>query len=199
MQTRKGIISILICFFFLLSSCTASIKRQGYNIDDYQASNIECDNIIIAKSVSYDPELVQIIGEISASDTGFSVKCSESFVIEYFRNEACIIGADIINITEDSQPDFSSTCYRAKAEFIKIKNRQMLAEIKSDPKYSAEKIKNRSQYSECMNNGIVTAGALGGLIGALILYSICNSNDTENDQTENKDVSLSDKNKKEDK
>ena len=130
MQTKNSVVSIVICIFFLFTSCTASINRQGYKLDDSQVSEKECSNIIIAKSVNYNPELVEIVGKISASDTGFSVECSEAFVIENFRKDACSIGADLINITKDSQPDFWSTCYRAEAEFIKIKDREMLTEIK---------------------------------------------------------------------
>ena len=45
-----------------------------------------------------------------------------------------------------------------------------------------------------MNKGIVAAGALGGLIGGLILSGICKSGNTENTQG----VSSSDKNNTED-
>lgn len=194
MQTKNSIISVVICFFFLFASCTANIKRQGYKIDDSVVSEKECPNIIVVKNLNYNPDLVEIVGMISASDTGFSTKCSETFVIDNFKKDACAIGADVINITKDSQPDFWSTCYRAEAEYIRIKDRKMLTEIKSDAKYSAQNISNRSKYTECMNKGIVAAGALGGLIGGLILHGICKSSDTENNQGNAQSVSPSDQN-----
>ncbi|MEW6713929.1 MAG: hypothetical protein AB1306_02400 [Nitrospirota bacterium] len=183
MRSQKSIITVLVCFFFLFTSCTANIKREGYQLDNSVASEKECSNIIVVKNLNYNPELVDIAGKISASDTGFSVKCSETFVVDNFKKDACEIGADIINITKDSQPDFWSTCYRAEAEYIRVKNREMLSEIKTDAKYSAQNISNRSKYTECMNKGIVAAGALGGLIGGLILSGICKSGDTENNQS----------------
>jgi hypothetical protein len=181
MKKNKGTVWFILCLFFLYTSCTANINRQGYDINNMQISDKECADIIIAKNISYNPDLAEVVGSIAASDTGFATKCSKKFVIDKFREDACTLCADIINITKESHPDFWSTCYRAKAEFIRVKNRESLATIKSDPAYADQNIKKSSQYSECMNDGIIAAGVLGGLVGGLILHSICNAIEPEDD------------------
>ena len=193
MKTKNTIVSIVICFFFVLASCASTIGREGYKLDGFAGREKDCANIIVIKSLNYNPELVEIVGKISASDSGFSVTCSEEYVIENFKKDACAVGADLINITKESHPDFWSTCYRAKAELLRIKDREMLSKLKSDAKYSDKNISTRSKYTECMNKGIIAAGALGGVIGALILNSICKSIGTENDQKDTQGSSPSDK------
>ena len=41
------------------------------------------------------------------------------------------LGADVINITDERLPDILSTCYRAKAEFIRLKDRQEVEGLKN--------------------------------------------------------------------
>lgn len=187
MNMKFCITKILICcFFFLCASCAANINRQGYVIDDSKKIKNKCDNIIIVKDLTYETKLVDVLGKISASDTGFSTQCSESYVLNIFSQDACIIGADVLNITKESPPNIWGTCYDAEAEFLKIKDREMLANIKSHPQYTAEKIKLRSEssYTECMKSAPASAFA-GGLVGALIHYSICKS--IENNENQNAD------------
>jgi hypothetical protein len=56
-----------------------------------------CENTIIVKNLDYDPQLVSVVGKISARDSGFSINCSETCVIDSFKKEACAIGADVVN------------------------------------------------------------------------------------------------------
>ena len=192
MPRKKRIISIMVCFLFLFASCTSSIKREGYVLDHSTVSQADCANTIIVRSLDYDPGLVVPLGKISASDSGFSVDCSEKFVIDSFKKDACAVGADIVNITKDSQPDFWSTCYRAEAELLRIKDREKLSNIKSDSRYSEQNVGHRSGYTECMNSGFIAATAFGGLVGALILNSVCKSKYAENGDENGKTSTLAD-------
>lgn len=175
MLKKKPTISIVVCLCFLTASCSSVINREGYSMDSSMVNQANCENTIIVKSLDYDPQLVSVVGKISARDSGFSVNCSETYVIDSFKKEACAIGADVVNITKDAQPNFWTTCYRAEAEFLRINDRDKLNQLKSDSRYSTDNVGNRSKYTECMNKGVVAAGALGGLIGSLVLYSICKS------------------------
>ncbi len=196
MPRMKGIISVIVCLSFLSASCAATINRQGYVLADSTVSRRDCASTIVVKSLEYDPQLVQIVGRISASDSGFSVHCSEELIMEIFKKDACAVGADIINITKEAQPNFwRSTCYRAKAEFLRLKDREKLNELKSDQRYSTQNIAGSSNYTNCMNKGIVAVGVLGGIIGGQILDSICKSRYLVNDEENNQSVHSSDKNK----
>lgn len=193
MIRKRRITSIMVCFSFLFASCTASINREGYVLDNSMVSQTDCANTIIVRSLNYDPGLVVLMGKISASDSGFSVDCSEKFVIDSFRKDACAVGADIVNITKDSQPDFWSTCYRAEAELLRIKDRERLSSIKSDSRYAEQNVGHRSNYTECMNSGIIAASVLGGLVGAIILNGICKSKYAENDEGNEKATASADR------
>ena len=129
MKLRKGLVASITCFSFLCSSCAANIARTGYQIEDKEINTEDCQNTIIVRNLAYDSDLVDILGSVKASDTGFSVKCSEDYVINNFKNDACVLNAELINITEEKQPDFWSSCYRAKAEFLKVKDRELLSII----------------------------------------------------------------------
>lgn len=65
-------------------------------------------------------ENTEIIGYYSVQETGFSVICSWEAVLEKNRAKSCEVGADIIQFTEVDTPSIRSTCYRAKANFLKI-------------------------------------------------------------------------------
>jgi len=56
-------------------------------------------------------------------------------VLNQFRQEACALGADLINITDESRFDILSTCYRAKAEFLRFKDKEKVKCLASDPIY----------------------------------------------------------------
>jgi len=58
------------------------------------------------------------IGRIRLGDTGFSKKCNENDALQILKKEACLLGADVVNILGETRPDFWSTCYRVEAEFL---------------------------------------------------------------------------------
>ena len=81
------------------------------------------------------------------------------------------LGADIVNIVDETSPDFFwSTCYRARAEFIRLKNRQKAKLIVSDPCYNWELVAERSKETERRTKKAISdakrAGIRGGAMGA---------------------------------
>lgn len=118
-------LNIFIFFsFFLLVGCAAKITRYGYTIQDIQ-NNTQYSGCFmpIKKDFTYNKEEVEILGEILAGDTGFSTDCNEGHVLNVFRQEACALKADLINIIYERNTDIWSSCYRAKAQFLRFKDR----------------------------------------------------------------------------
>lgn len=151
--------SIIIC------GCNASITRKGYVLPEVQTNLLPCKNIAIQSYSRFSPDEAVSIGEITASDTGVSLYCSEEEIISIFRKDACAMGANIVNIIEETRPNFLSTCYRATAELLKITNPALLAEIKSDSRYSPERVRERSIITHTRNTGAL--GTVGGAAGGV--------------------------------
>jgi hypothetical protein len=105
----------------LLSSCSHKISRVDYALK--KSEHTLCD-IPIKKIVSVDASQGEKIGEIKLKDSGFSVACNESKAIEILKGEACALGANLIVITEEIKPSFSSSCYRCTAFFYRLNSDQ---------------------------------------------------------------------------
>ena len=87
--------------------------------------------------------------------------------MDIFCKEACALGADLVNVTDEKQPDFWSTCYRAKAEFLHFKDREEAKVLLSDAKYAPDLIIDRSEKSKRRAREIIAASVMGGLLGGL--------------------------------
>ena len=74
-------------------------------------------------------------GEILSGDSGFSLDCSRGYVLNIFQKEACALEADLINITYERDIDLWSSCYRAKAQFLRFKNREKAKNLASTELY----------------------------------------------------------------
>ena len=161
---------ILTLIISILSGCAAGISRTGYDSQDLpEVASVSNCNIAIKYQANYTEEEVDIIGEIKAYDTGFSVYCDEAYVLNIFCEEACKQGADLVNITKEKYPSWKSSCYRAKAEFLKFKDRDMIKSLVSDKKYAPELIIERSQETAQRTKKVIEAGVMGGLLGGLMV------------------------------
>lgn len=120
----------LLCGLFLTTGCSAKITRYGYTSRD--VTNVERPSscfVPIRKNFVYDKKDVEVLGEIKSGDTGFSLECSKGHVLNIFQQEACALKADLINITYERDTDLWSSCYRAKAEFLRFKDREMIKNL----------------------------------------------------------------------
>lgn len=165
----KASLSILLCSLaFILAGCHSGITRSGYQAPTLQAmDNTPRRPIAIQCNAVYNTNDVEVLGNIHAYDTGFSVYCDEAAVLDTFYKEANALGADVINITEEMQPSFWSTCYRARAQFLRLKDRERAKTLVSDPKYAPDLIIQRSLISKQRTREVITAGVLGGVLGGL--------------------------------
>ena len=112
----------MLIFVIVLAGCAMGIKRQGYDAGVFEAGGASSDcRVLIEKEASFPENEIEVLGKVDVYDAGFSIKCDEFTVLEILRKEACALGANLINITEDNSPDDWSTCYRVKAELLRTK------------------------------------------------------------------------------
>ena len=160
------------CFslLFILSACAAGINRNGYDAKklNYDFSNKTC-KIAIKKNADFPEDKIEILGEIKAYDTGCSLKCSESLILSLFLEDACALGADVVNIIKEDHPNpWKSACYQAEAQLVKILDPELAANVKTDRQYAPELIVERSKITEEIAQRAISAGLAGGLSGGMV-------------------------------
>jgi len=169
---RISVLTMLVFSQLVLLGCSAGISRSVY-VQRSDRIYSPCDAVII-NNLKIDQNEIEILGKAKVFDTGFSVKCDEEFVLSILRKEACALGADVINITEEKYPDSWSTCYRAKAEFIRLRKSQSLTSLKSDPQYDPWKVSLRSGETHGRNQRAMEeimrsiSISLGVVVGGLL-------------------------------
>lgn len=159
----------LIFATLVLSGCASQITRYGYKSQSLQNIDIRNSQVAIKNNFVYNKGDVEILGKIKARDAGFAVRCGEEYVLGIFCSEAHALGADIINIIWERQPNpWGSSCYRAEAEFLRLKNREKVAGLSSDPQYSYELVKKRSEKTKEILDSAINAGIEGGTTGGVV-------------------------------
>jgi hypothetical protein len=162
----------------IVSGCAAGITRTGYQLPAGQTSkDLLRRPIAIQCNAKYDTNDVVVLGSIHAYDTGLSTDCDEAYVLDIFCREGNMLGADLINITEEKEPNpWASTCYRAKATFLRFKDREKAKSIVSDAKYSPEEITKRvaaaHKRNEKVITGVVVGAVAGGAIGGVVVGAV---------------------------
>lgn len=136
----RWLILLLVSFTFGCST-TPEFRRDGYSASSLKANPSEC-HIAIQYQAKLTNISHKVLGKIEASDSGLSVQCQQDNVLNQFYREACGLDANLINIVTEQFPDFWSTCYRAKAEFISVQTKSVLV---SDKKYKSTEVEVRSQ------------------------------------------------------
>ena len=171
---RTVFITIMI---FTLTGCSIGISRIGYNQTEpkknYNAQNCK---LAIKCEAQYSSDEVEVLGKIKSYDTGFSINCSEIEVLTIFCEDACALGADIVNVIWEELPYTSnSTCYRATAELLRLKDREAATQVKSDEKYYPENLIARAKLADQHFRRIIQkaieegheAGIMGGILSGL--------------------------------
>ncbi len=126
----------LYCALVFLTGCSSVITRTGYTLEDISnKENKYYCSVPIKKNFVYKNDEVEILGEIKSGDSGFSTDCGKGRVLNLFRQEAGALKADLINITYERDIDIWSSCYRAKAQFLRFKDREKAKNLDSDSVY----------------------------------------------------------------
>jgi len=176
---------VLCGMAILVSGCAAGITRTGYQLPKGQTSkDLQRCPIAIQCNAKYDTNDVEVLGSIHAYDTGLSTDCDEAYVLDIFCREACMVGADLINITEEKQPNIlTSTCYRAKAVFLRFKDREKAKGLLSDPKYAPNLIVDRSEKSGKRTRESIIAGVIAGPLATIVVWAATDPNATNSGPT----------------
>jgi hypothetical protein len=106
--------TLLIILILFISSCSYRITRNYNNSNSNQTSS-NCNPLILKKKNLYGLN-AKYLGSIKLDDSGISINCSEKKAKETLNHEACSIKSNLINITEEVYPGYSS-CYRCIADF----------------------------------------------------------------------------------
>ena len=169
----------------LASGCAAGISRTGYHLPaDQAANNLPRRPIAIRYEMHYSTNDMAVLGSIHAYDTGLSTDCDEAAILDIFCREGNMLGADIVNITQEKQPNpLTSTCYRARAEFLRFKDREKAKDLVSDPKYAPNLIIDRSIATGKRNRQVIAGTVLGGVLGGLVVTVATDPNATNSGPT----------------
>ncbi len=154
-----------LSFLFISCSTSSKLTREGYVLDRLEKQSQKSCKVYITSNAGDNVVSAKKLGSIKATDPGMGLNCQEDYVIGQFISDACALNANVINITSESQPNFWSTCYRAKADLLLI---QETDGLKTDPKYHPNRIAERSKLGHKKTKAALNAGAMGGIFGAIV-------------------------------
>jgi len=100
---------IVFCLVFICG-CAPSIKRSGYVLPLTPPPS-HCKVEIVRNSQDLREE--DKLGTMIVYDNGLAVQCSENIITEIIRDEACRLGAKVVNLYNIKEPSvFGSTCFQ---------------------------------------------------------------------------------------
>lgn len=150
----------------LLSACSSSFRRTGYAAAT-APGGVDC-HVAFKQAFAPSAEEADVLGTVTASDSGFSITCDEGYVLSRFRDDACAIGADVVSLTDERAPSFWSTCYRAKATLLRLRDRAAAEAVTSDARYDHAQVTERSLVTYRRTQAAIAGGMMGGMAGAAV-------------------------------
>jgi hypothetical protein len=151
---------ILAVASVVLSGCATSFRRTGFAAATAPAP-ADC-HVVFKQAFPANADEVDVLGTVTASDSGFSITCDEGYVLGRMRDDACAVGADVVSLSDESAPDFWSTCYRAKATLLRLRDRDQAATLASDERYAPLAVMDRSIVTYERTRAMIGAGIAGG-------------------------------------
>ena len=109
-------LATLFAVITLLISCAAKVSQINYAPGPARPANCELDVYSPGSPVPYSNTTV---ADVNFGDTGLSVNCGATRMMSVFRQRACSVGADAIQLYDVSSPDLSSTCARGSARLLR--------------------------------------------------------------------------------
>jgi hypothetical protein len=164
----KRLVIVAAAVSALLAGCAPTVTRMGYSAGAVAADSCR---VALKKAWDFDSTKIKSLGSIEVGEASFARNCSEREILGLLRREACGLGANVVNITEEKRPDAASTCYRARADFLKITDSALLATVGSDSVYSGWKVEARvAMASERNSQTLVAALITGFVVGLLVAF-----------------------------
>lgn len=124
-------IIIISSLLLLITSCSYKIAKNYKTTGNYQI--IQDVQPLLVKHKNLYGLKAKYLGTIKLDDSGFTINCSEDKAIEKLNSEAGRLNSNLINITEEVYPGYS-TCYRCVANFYKIDFDSIAIDILKKPK-----------------------------------------------------------------
>jgi len=115
--------SLLMVSTIYLSSCAMSIERVGLETpkDEREAGNSSCEvKVVYDQNIS--SALAKELGTVKVGDGGLTITCDKATALEVLKKEACAQQANLVNVTEETPPDWNSSCYRMEADLYQLAN-----------------------------------------------------------------------------
>lgn len=128
------ILNFLVVFtFFAVSSCSYRVTRT-YTKPPAVENAADCQTMIVKQKDLFGVD-VDFMGSIRLDDAGFTTNCSEDKAYALLSQEACGLGANLVNITSEAPPNLGgSTCYRCVADFYNLDINEENLKIIEEPK-----------------------------------------------------------------
>lgn len=147
------------------------VSRRGYYPD--KSDDKQFCEVSIRGSRTIVPDSLGVkLGSVKLKDSGFSNNCDESDAMKILQDEACALGADLIVILEDTQPDGLTTCYRCSAVFYRFHDLNTRSLYPTERYYSTSEVGQRVEIArkETRNRFIasVIIAVMAGLVVILI-------------------------------
>ncbi len=115
-----------------LFNCTHQIVRTDYTPDNTREANC-LTNIVKYKQINESDG--DKVGSVKLEDSGFSMSCSEEDAYNILKKEACLSGANVINITSEKSPHPFSTCYFVEADLFVLTDMALKKVFQSNTVY----------------------------------------------------------------
>lgn len=113
---RRFTVAAAAALSLLLSACGPSTYvRKDHTFDSLPPT---CCPLLLGIDDAV-PADVLLVGEVRYGENGFSTDCSYAENMERVRQQACGLGADVVQITAQNFPNFVSTCYRVRASLYR--------------------------------------------------------------------------------
>lgn len=150
------------------TGCQLGITRIGYTVAETQSAAQSCQ-VRFRLKARFDELEVTKLGTIVVHDHNLSSQeCDIATVLGMLRRDACYLGADVVNITEEKQPDYVwSICYRATADFLRMNDPKKAEGMQSDPRYDWAKIEREGAIARQKGKNAYWKALGVGLIGGL--------------------------------
>lgn len=155
--------TMLVIVALSTTSCSPAVSRTGYEPRSVGESTCR---VAVKRAAAIAPDQVDVLGEVEVGDTGLSTDCDEKTVVALLRKEACSAGAHVVDIVEERRQDVASTCYRAKARLLRLRNPSRLPV--DDARFAASSVQARSDLDNQRTNSLLWGAVIGGAVAGIV-------------------------------